>query len=52
MKQISQILRSVMKALLQGICGHPANVVRGARNYPCADVPGKRAAFHQVFYYL
>jgi phospholipid/cholesterol/gamma-HCH transport system substrate-binding protein len=22
----------------------PANVVRGARNYPCADVPGKRAA--------
>ncbi len=20
------------------------NVVRGARNYPCADVPGKRAA--------
>jgi phospholipid/cholesterol/gamma-HCH transport system substrate-binding protein len=21
-----------------------ANVVRGARNYPCADVPGKRAA--------
>jgi len=22
----------------------PANVVRGARNYPCVDVPGKRAA--------
>jgi phospholipid/cholesterol/gamma-HCH transport system substrate-binding protein len=22
----------------------PSNVVRGARNYPCADVPGKRAA--------
>ncbi|BBX10624.1 MCE family protein [Mycolicibacterium aichiense] len=22
----------------------PANVVRGARNFPCADVPGKRAA--------
>ncbi len=22
----------------------PANVVRGARNYPCMDVPGKRAA--------
>ncbi|MET0898089.1 MAG: MCE family protein [Mycobacterium sp.] len=22
----------------------PANVVRGARNYPCADVPGKTAA--------
>ncbi len=22
----------------------PGNVVRGARNYPCADVPGKRAA--------
>lgn len=22
----------------------PADVVRGARNYPCADVPGKRAA--------
>lgn len=22
----------------------PANVVRGARNYPCPDVPGKRAA--------
>jgi phospholipid/cholesterol/gamma-HCH transport system substrate-binding protein len=22
----------------------PANVVRGARNYPCQDVPGKRAA--------
>jgi len=22
----------------------PANVVRGARNYPCADFPGKRAA--------
>ena len=30
----------VMKALLQGLCGHPANVVRGARNYLCADVPG------------
>ncbi|AFM14954.1 virulence factor Mce family protein [Mycolicibacterium chubuense NBB4] len=23
---------------------YQANVVRGARNYPCADVPGKRAA--------
>ncbi|MDT5095341.1 MAG: phospholipid/cholesterol/gamma-HCH transport system substrate-binding protein, partial [Mycobacterium sp.] len=23
---------------------YPSNVVRGARNYPCADVPGKRAA--------
>ena len=23
---------------------HQANVVRGARNYPCMDVPGKRAA--------
>ncbi|WP_445168032.1 MCE family protein [Mycolicibacterium sp. Dal123E01] len=22
----------------------PANVVRGARNFPCADIPGKRAA--------
>ncbi len=22
----------------------PANVVRGARNYPCVDIPGKRAA--------
>src|SRR5258705_9524333 len=29
-----------MKALLQGLWGHPANVVRGARNYLCADVPG------------
>ncbi len=26
---------------------YQANVVRGARNYPCADVPGKRAAFPQ-----
>jgi phospholipid/cholesterol/gamma-HCH transport system substrate-binding protein len=25
----------------------PANVVRGARNYPCVDVPGKRAATPQ-----
>jgi hypothetical protein len=33
-----------MKALLQGLWGHPENVVRRARNYPCADVPGKRAA--------
>ncbi len=31
-------------ALLQDPQGLPGNVVRGARNYPCVDVPGKRAA--------
>ena len=30
--------------VLQDPEGRPGNVVRGARNYPCVDVPGKRAA--------
>ena len=35
---------AAQRDLLQDPEGLPANVVRGARNYPCADVPGKRAA--------
>ncbi len=35
---------AAQRDLLQDPQGRPGNVVRGARNYPCADVPGKRAA--------
>ena len=32
------------RSVLQNPAGHPSNSVRGARNIPCMDVPGKRAA--------